>query len=410
MAKDANQFIFREEYEKWLLNLGVKSVGAYCPQDKYTCNDGREFLFFDLIGVFAKAEDRLYVNALFEEWKAFIENKNKNNLKTTLNRLSYLQKYRQFVETKIYGKKRLSEADNAILNKIQKDLKSVCDSIDKSQNPKVDGMDSLIEYISTKQFIKLAIESSYFFSPKLVVERFEEIKEYICQQKEVDPADVDPAVDPAFKDKKESFVKYLPARYTSKEDSTDAADGVHECDQTLGKVYFKLSKASPRLCVIYQEGARGKNTKCGKYTCGGGNGNARVCQLIKDRTGYALGATSDKKHFRNFIISHIWGHAIDPRYFTNLWNIVIVPAWANHLLDKDEEGTLASAFKATIQKIITKLYQLYQYNSYDWKSIEMDVPTCNEEEVLHGNYHINTIKGIADKETFGKISRVTIPV
>lgn len=407
MAKDANQFIFREEYEKWLLNLGVKSVGAYCPQDKYTCNDGREFLFFDLIGVFAKAEDRLYVNALFEEWKAFIENKNKNNLKTTLNRLSYLQKYRQFVETKIYGKKRLSEADNAILNKIQKDLKSVCDSIDKSQNPKVDGMDSLIEYISTKQFIKLAIESSYFFSPDLVVERFDEIKEYICQQKDVDPADV---VDPAFKDKKESFVKYLPARYTSKEDSTDAADGVHECDQTLGKVYFKLSKASPRLCVIYQEGARGKNTKCGKNTCGGGNGNARVCQLIKDRTGYALGATSDKKHFRNFIISHIWGHAIDPRYFTNLWNIVIVPAWANHLLDKDEEGTLASAFKATIQKIITKLYQLYQYNSYDWKSIEMDVPTCNEEEVLHGNYHINTIKGIADKETFGKISRVTIPV
>ena len=188
MAKDANQFIFREEYEKWLLDLGVKSVGAYCPQDKYTCNDGREYLFFDLIGVFAKENDRLYVNALFEEWKAFIENKNQNNLKTTLNRLSYLQKYRQFVETKIYGKKRLSEADNAILNKIQKDLKSVCDSINKSQNPKVDGMDSLIEYISTKQFIKLAIESSYFFSPDLVVERFEEIKEYICQQKDVDPA------------------------------------------------------------------------------------------------------------------------------------------------------------------------------------------------------------------------------
>ena len=284
MAKDANQFIFREEYEEWLRNLGIKSAGAYCPQDKYTCNDGREFLFFDLIGVFAKENDRLYVNALFEEWKAFIENKNQNNLKTTLNRLSYLQKYRQFVETKIYGKKRLSKEDNARFNEILNNIDSVRKSIDKSQNPKVDGMDSLIEYISAKQFIKLAIESSYFFSPKLVVERFEEIKEYICQQKDVDPA---------FKDK------------TSKEDSTDAADGVHECDQTLGKVYFKLSKESQRLCVIYQEGARGKNTKCGGNTCGGGNGNARVCQLIKDRTGYALGATSDKKHFRNFIISHI---------------------------------------------------------------------------------------------------------
>lgn len=399
MAKDANQFIFREEYEKWLLKLGVKSVGAYCPQDKYTCNDGKEFLFLDLIGVFAKAEDRLYVNALFEEWKAFIENKNQNNLKTVLNRLSYLQKYRQFVETKVYGKKRLSEADNARFNEILNNIDSVRESIDKSQNPKVDGMDSLIEYISTKQFIKLAIESSYFFSPDLVVERFEEIKEYICQQKEVDPA---------FKDKKESFVKYLPARYTSKEDSTDAADGIHECVPKVEKVYFKLSKESKRLCVIYQEGARGKNTKCGRNTCGGGNGNARVCQLIKDRTGYALGATSDKKHFRNFIISHIWGHAIDPRYFTNLWNIVIVPAWANHLLDKDEEGTLASAFKATIQNIIIKLYQ---FNNYDWKSIEMDDPECNnEEEVLHGNYQINTIKGIADKKTLGEISRVSISV
>lgn len=135
-----------------------------------------------------------------------------------------------------------------------------------------------------------------------------------------------------------------------------------------------------------------------------------MCQLIKDRTGYALGATSDKKHFRNFIISHIWGHAIDPRYFTNLWNIAIVPAWANHLLDKDEEGTLASAFKATIQKIITVLYKLDNYDNYDWKSIEMDEPTCKEEEVLHGNYQINTIKGIADKETLGTISRVSIPV
>ena len=114
MAKDANQFIFREEYENWLHNLGVKSDGAYCPQDKYTCNDGREYLFFDLIGVFARENNRLYVNALFEEWKAFIENKNQNNLKTTLNRLSYLQKYRQFVETKIYGKKRLSKEDNAL--------------------------------------------------------------------------------------------------------------------------------------------------------------------------------------------------------------------------------------------------------------------------------------------------------
>ena len=72
MAKDANQFIFREEYEKWLPDHGVKSTGAYCPQDEYKCN-GNEYLFLDIIGRFAKENECFYVDALFQEWKSFIE-------------------------------------------------------------------------------------------------------------------------------------------------------------------------------------------------------------------------------------------------------------------------------------------------------------------------------------------------
>ena len=393
MAKKASQFIFRKDYEKWLLKQGVKSVGAYCPQDKYKCN-GKDYLYLDLIGVFAKENERLYVNALFEEWKAEIDKK--NYLKTTLNRLSYLQKYRQFVETIVYGKKRLSKEDNEIFNEILNALPSVRDSINKSQNPKVDGMDSLIEFIKEEKFVKLAIESSYFFSPELVKKRVDEIANYICKKEEVDPAF----------DKNDINIKYLPARYSSKE-KEDADDGVHEPVVEEGKVYFKLKNAAQRLCVIYQEGARGKNTKCGVNTCGGGNGNARVCQLINDRTGYALGATSDKKHFRNFIISHIWGHAIDPRYFTNLWNIVIVPAWANHLLDKDEEGTLASTFKATIQKIIT---ELYDFNNIDWASIQMTSPSYNNEEVISGRYQINIIDHKSVDAPLGKIWKKPVSI
>lgn len=393
MAKKASQFIFRKDYEKWLLKQGVKSVGAYCPQDKYKCN-GKDYLYLDLIGVFAKENERLYVNALFEEWKAEIDKK--NYLKTTLNRLSYLQKYRQFVETIVYGKKRLSKEDNETFNEILNALPSVRDSINKSQNPKVDGMDSLIEFIKEEKFVKLAIESSYFFSPELVKKRVDEIANYICKEEEVDPAF----------DKNDINIKYLPARYSSKE-KEDADDGVHEPVVEEGKVYFKLKNAAQRLCVIYQEGARGKNTKCGVNTCGGGNGNARVCQLINDRTGYALGATSDKKHFRNFIISHIWGHAIDPRYFTNLWNIVIVPAWANHLLDKDEEGTLASTFKATIQKIIT---ELYDFNNIDWASIQMTSPSYNNEEVISGRYQINIIDHKSVDAPLGKIWKKPVSI
>ena len=400
MAKKASQFIFRKDYEKWLLKQGVKSVGAYCPQDKYKCN-GKDYLYLDLIGVFAKENERLYVNALFEEWKAEIDKK--NYLKTTLNRLSYLQKYRQFVETIVYGKKRLSKEDNEIFNEILNALPSVRDSINKSQNPKVEKYvnasayaDSLIEFIKEEKFVKLAIESSYFFSPELVKKRVDEIANYICKEEEVDPAF----------DKNDINIKYLPARYSSKE-KEDADDGVHEPVVEEGKVYFKLKNAAQRLCVIYQEGARGKNTKCGVNTCGGGNGNARVCQLINDRTGYALGATSDKKHFRNFIISHIWGHAIDPRYFTNLWNIVIVPAWANHLLDKDEEGTLASTFKATIQKIIT---ELYDFNNIDWASIQMTSPSYNNEEVISGRYQINIIDYKSVDAPLGKIWKKPVSI
>ena len=201
-------------------------------------------------------------------------------------------------------------------------------------------------------------------------------------------------------------VHYLPARYTAKED----ANGVKIQKRDNDGLVFFMHNSQP-LCIIYQENARKKDKEdCSENTCGGGNGNARVCQLIKRCTGYALGKKADERNFKNCIISHIWGNAIDPRYFTNLWNIAIVPAWANHLLDKDETGTLGSAFKATIQKIIIDLYKLDDNNNYDWKLIEMDAPTFNEEEVLHGNYQINTIDRIADKETLGKISKVSIPV
>ena len=390
MTKKTIQFIFRKEYEAWLVKQGIKSVGAYCPQDKYTCNDGSEFLFLDLIGRFAKEKERFYVDALFQEWKSFIEKTFKD--KERSNHLSYLNKYKIFVENICNGS--ISFSTSAQNNNDDKVLMSVRESINKFR----DGMKSLEMYLGEEDFIKLAIESSYFFSPKLVGERFKEIKDYICKEQTKDIKD--PGVG------KRCKVHYLPARYTAKED----ANGVKIQKRDNDGLVFFMHNSQP-LCIIYQENARKKDKEdCSENTCGGGNGNARVCQLIKRCTGYALGEKADERNFKNCIISHIWGNAIDPRYFTNLWNIAIVPAWANHLLDKDETGTLGSAFKATIQKIIFDLYELDDNDDYDWKSIEMDAPTFNEEEVLHGNYQINTIDRIADKETLGKIWKKPVSI
>ena len=87
--------------------------------------------------------------------------------------------------------------------------------------------------------------------------------------------------------------------------------------------------------------------------------------MIKKYTGYTVAEGIDSI-FKNYIISHIWGKAYDPRYFTNMWNIVLVPAWANSLLDKDnaDEGTLEYILKETIMKIIIKLYGISSKDKY----------------------------------------------
>ena len=64
------------------------------------------------------------------------------------------------------------------------------------------------------------------------------------------------------------------------------------------------------------------------------DGNSEVKNIIKTLTGtsVSVGKKSDIKFGK---ISHIWGETSNPFFFTSLWNIVIVPAYYNDILDKD---------------------------------------------------------------------------
>ena len=64
------------------------------------------------------------------------------------------------------------------------------------------------------------------------------------------------------------------------------------------------------------------------------DGNKEVRRLINKitRTKVSQGATSDILFAK---ISHIWAETSNPFFFTSLWNIVIVPAYFNDILDKD---------------------------------------------------------------------------
>lgn len=65
------------------------------------------------------------------------------------------------------------------------------------------------------------------------------------------------------------------------------------------------------------------------------DGNAWVRSLINQVCGYWVSKGKDST-IKNATISHIWGNASNPLYFTSLWNLVIVPTFCNFILDKNE--------------------------------------------------------------------------
>lgn len=361
-----NNFLFRKKYEEWLKskNVSNSSLNSYCLQTKYPDTD---LTFFDIIGAFAFKNEILYALAAYEKWKNEIENSNVV-LKTKLNQKDYIDKYRLFIEEELFTKKesRLTTDDKKRLDLILLKLDSIKSEIKRSISTKdsiedgiqIDGMDMLISKIGEEKFIKLAIESSYFFSKELCKKRFNEIANIWKQG----------GYDPMFCHLKN---KSLPARFSPKSEIT-IDEGFQKRRKDLGVTVFKLN-SSYKECIIYQDGFRKKS----KNNYGGGNGNTRVCQLIKYLTGYDLGAPLERKSFKNYIISHVFGHATDPRYFTNLWNIVLVPAWANHLLDKDEPEGLSAILKATFKRVMIEYYNL---EAYDWHDIDLEAPYIDNKD------------------------------
>lgn len=216
----------------------------------------------------------------------------------------------------------------------------------------IDGADKLvIDLGGETAFIRKAIEASYFFSPILVYERFHKIID--------------------------AYNKKEPIAARHQGERVLLTQGVEQCGYPN--------------CYIDN------------------NGNSAVKKVIKDLTGYSVsaGKTSD---FMNYKISHIWGNTQDPRYFTNLWNLVLVPAWANDLLDKttSDEGSLESKFLCTIKEICLRHYDML---NLEWNQIGIwDVPSVSyPTDIQDGLYTFNVI-GKRNNGIKGKIIQETIRI
>lgn len=208
-------------------------------------------------------------------------------------------------------------------------------NICKKKLSKIDAMQSLIDVLGEDRFIKLAIESSYFFSKEVVEMRLADMR------KDVEDGNS------------------LPVR----KDNAKRVD--------IG------------------------NTK-------GSRGNILLNSYINKHTGFNM---SEGKNavLQNFIVSHIWGNASHPYFYTNLWNVAFIPAWANHLMDKDNAvGSVGSKLKNTIKKLCFDMYSLDELLKQDepWNN---DFPKSPDEDIKVGMYNVSVIQKTDNPRKLGDI-------
>lgn len=205
--------------------------------------------------------------------------------------------------------------------------KSLCGSID--------GTKKMIDRLNGQglDFIKLAIESSLFFSADIVDDRCNKLSQMFSSKANV------------------------PARYTN--------------NKTICSTPVKTQPA------VYNIGGKSYKVIVDK------DGNDFVRKLINDYTGYTV-STGKSSIITGYVISHIWGRAFDPRYFTSFWNITLIPSWANPLMDipVTNPGSYASKLQNTIMAICEKLYAGTTCNL---------PPVANPKDVVHGYYEVSVI-------------------
>lgn len=334
-------------------------------------NSGPNYCFIEDVDALIKEGNLLYAITLVDfMYYIAIKIKDKYEGKSFDKRLSALISFRRYLKT-AYNCRKITTNNRKVPG---------IANLAKGNLSKIDGIEGLIDEIGEKCFIKYAIEHSYFFDKSIVEERMKIITDSFkkAQAQTLEHLKVDDYS--------------LPARMSKK-------DNAYKKDERL-PLSPKSSYAYKRYIIDNDKSVIVKIHK---------DGNFFVRQCIRSLTGYTACEGRDSI-FQNYIISHLWGCAYDPRYFTNFWNIVLVPAWANSLLDKESEvGSVASKLKATFMSISKQIYDLSS-NKYRWDDLWMKEPkVVNEEDKKAGTYTVKLLCK-TDKLAIGKIVTETIQI
>ena len=360
MAKKSSKVI--SDFKVWLKGNGnltqgsansyISYLGVSYNNDLSLFSTDNVYNYMDVIEQFYQAGDILYAVTVINNIIERINNLGTPLLKALNDQRSALKKLRVFlhsIKNNVVDRTYLSKKN--INNPTSSTLDDIRDSFSKGSLDKIDGVRVLIDILGEETFIKLVIENSYFFDKKIVDDQRNDIFKKLGKQP-------------------------IPARKTTKTQSGNPGVGVNT----------KIGNLD-----IYQINGCNIPVKLD------GDGNEQVRKLIKSKTGYTI--SEGNCIFKNYIISHIWGKAYDPRYFTNFWNIVIVPAWANSLLDKnsDDEDSIEYKLKETFKKICVKLYGLDNPQfSEEWDDMASRMGATSNEKITsniskHPTYQISVI-------------------
>ena len=327
MAKTSSKVI--SDFKEWLKENGnltpdsansyISYLGVSYNNDLSLVSTDNVYNYMDVIEQFYQAGDILYAVTVINKIIERINNLGTPLLKALNDQRSALKKLRVFLHYKrknnVVDRTYLSKKN--INNPTSSTLDDIRDSFSKGSLDKIDGVRVLIEILGEETFINLVIENSYFFEKKIVDNQRKDIFDKF---KKLGSTEEEP----------------IPARKTTKKQSGIQGVGINTKIGNLD--IYQINGCN--IPVVLDK-----------------DGNEQVRKLINKKTGYRISGGVESQ-FKNYNISHIWGKAYDPRYFTNFWNIVIVPAWANSLLDKDstDKDSIEYKLKETFKKICVKLY------------------------------------------------------
>lgn len=345
MAKKRS--IMLSDFKQWVVKNGIltpNSANSYISYLNVSYNNilninSNDVLYdyMNVIDTFYKENDMLYAVTIINDVINKINNlgtplpKCLNDQRSALKQLkNFLHSKRNNVkDRKYYSKKNPNNPTSSTIDDIR-------DSFKPKSLDKIDGFRVLVDRLGEKEFIRLAVEESYFFSEDLVKARYNEIYKNLGK-------------------------KPLPARKTTKKQKGIPGIGIN------------IDKNSN---IYYQINGKEIPVKLDP------DGNQQVRKIIKEKTGYTL-CEGSSCIFRNYIISHILGKAYDPIYFTSFWNIVLVPAWVNSLLDKNstDQDSIEYKLKETFKKICVELYIKNNPDFHNkWKNMEVIMGETNTSE------------------------------